>query len=217
MDRTRWLEAWDEEGWKTVVAKGGLAACPPEAVVAAIRTIHRTGDAELVGALTVHVSDLIARRLRFVIGADHANRGDDMVERAHGALLLAIFDPASDDGRALCKAFWPRVKFRAIDAVRHELLHRRRHRELPIDSDGEIAMSRTSMASEASAIELSQHLTCISDPRKRLAFRLYAEGMQIRTGDPCISGVLGCDPKTAKKWIEQARQTLAEAGFGGRR
>ena len=73
------------------------------------------------------------------------------------------------------------------------------------------------MASEASAIELAQHLTCISDPRKRLAFRLYIESMQIRTGDPCISSVLSCDPKTAKKSFEQARQTLSDAGFGSRR
>jgi hypothetical protein len=55
----------------------------------------------------------------------------------------------------------------------------------------------------------------IKDSRERLAFRLFVEGRQIRTGDPCISSVLSCDPKTAKKWIEQVHQVFEEAGIDG--
>ena len=56
---------------------------------------------------------------------------------------------------------------------------------------------------------MSHLLSRIADPRKRLAFRLFMEGMRVRKGDPCVATACGCDPKTAAKWISEARATLA--------
>ena len=55
-----------------------------------------------------------------------------------------------------------------------------------------------------------EHLLArIADTRKRLAFRLFMEGMQVRAGDPCVADVLGVDPKTAATWIREAKSILA--------
>ncbi len=35
------------------------------------------------------------------------------------------------------------------------------------------------------------------------------EGMRVRAGDACVASVCGCDPKTAARWIAEARAILA--------
>ena len=209
-------DAGDETGWAAVVADGRLGEMPPGRLVEALQKLHRSGTPRVAEALIVHLSDLVTRRLRRLIGTDHPNRGEDIIERAHGMLMIAMLDPTSEDGAGLRDAFWARVRFRGIDAARAEMLHRRRHADLVTDDEGEpmIAAARRMDAGPAS-IEVSQALLSIKDPRKRLAFRLYVEGMRVRAGSPCIAEVVGCDPKTAARWIDEARSLLSKTGIGG--
>lgn len=209
-------DAGDEVGWSAIVAEGRLSEIPPGRVVEALQGLHRSGAPRVVEALMMHLSDLVTRRLRRLIGTDHPNRGEDIIERAHGTLMIAMLDPSSEDGAGLRDAFWARVRFRGIDAARAETLHRRRHADLVTDDEGEpmIAAARRMDAGPGSA-DVSQALLSIRDPKKRLAFRLYVEGMRVRAGSPCIAEVIGCDPKTAARWIEEARALLASAEIGG--
>jgi len=210
MTRTTWFEAADEAGWKAVVANRELGDCPPGEIVGALRALYLDGDRRLVQALTLHISDRITRRLRRLIGTDHPNDGEDIIERAHGVLLNAIFDPTSADGPELIEHFWARTRNRGIDAARVEGKYHHRHPALFASDDGEILIpADRRVDGGAGSIDVSHVLSRIRDPKKRLAFRLYLEGMRIRKGDPSIATVLGCDPKTAAKYIAEARAILA--------
>ena len=210
MTQGTWPAAADEAGWAAAVAAGDLGDCPPGLIVGALRALFQDGDRRLVRDLTLHVSDRVTRRLRRLIGTDHPNSGEDIIERAHGALMTAVFDPESDDGADLVEAFWPRTRFRGLDAARVEGAYQRRQPSLATDDDGEMFVrSDRRMDGGAGSVDVSHVLSRVRDPRKRLAFRLYMEGMRVRAGDPCVASVLGCDPKTAAKWIAEARAILA--------
>ncbi len=210
MTREAWPAAADEVGWKAVVAAAELGDCPPGEIVGALRALYLDGDRRLVQALTLHVSDRVTRRLRRLIGTNHPNRGEDVVERAHGVIMDAIFDPTSADGAELVAHFWGRVRHRGIDAARAEGRFHRRHPALAVDEDGEaLVPPGRRVDGGPGSIDVSHVLSRIKDPKKRLAFRLYAEGMRVRAGDVCVATVCGCDPKTAAKWISEARVTLA--------
>ena len=210
MTRTTWPEAADEAGWAAAVAADQLGDCPPGEIVGALRALFLDGDQRLVQALTLHVSDRITRRLRRLIGTDHPNQGEDVVERAHGVIMDAIFDPASADGPELIEHFWARVRFRGIDAARAEGKYHRRHPALAVDEDGETLIPQgRRMDGGAGSIDVSHVMSRIRDPKKRLAFRLYAEGMRVRSGDVSVATVCGCDPKTAAAWIAEARAVLS--------
>lgn len=210
MARSRWPEAADEAGWAAVVDAGELGECPPGLIVGALRALVPRGNPRLVDPLALHLSDRITRRLRRLIGTDHPNDGEDIIERAHGALMAAIFDPDSGDGADLVETFWARLRFRGLDAARVEGAFHRRHASLATDDEGEPLLPRDRRADgDAGLLDVSHLLTRIGDPRKRLAFRLYMDGMRVRAGDPCVATVLGCDPKTAAKWIAEARAIVA--------
>ncbi len=210
MTRTTWPEAADGAGWAAVVAAGELGECAPGEIVGALRALFLDGDQRLVQALTLHVSDRITRRLRRLIGTNHPNQGEDIIERAHGLIMAAIFEPTSADGPKLIPHFWARVRNRGIDAARAEVKHNRRHVALKTDDDGEMLIPQSRrIDGGAASIDVSHVLSKILDPKKRLAFRLAMEGMRVRAGDECVASVCGCDPKTAARWIAEARAILA--------
>ncbi len=211
----RWPTFADFAGWAEVVARGALVDCPPGLVVGALRANFAGGDRRVVDALARHVSQTIDRRLRRTIGTGHPNAGRDIIERAAGALLDAIFDPHSMDGDELVVAFAARVRYRAIDAARAEGLYQSRNLALVIDDEGEVRVPDGRDVAGTKSGEIAHLLGRIPDPRHRLAFKLHMEGMRISIGDPCVAGVLGCHPKTATRWIASARARLA-AEFGGR-
>ena len=153
-----------------------------------------------------------------MIGTDHPDDGEGIIERAHGHLLESIFDLGSDDGPDLVEAFWPRVRFRGLDAARIEVKFHRRHPAIALDDDGEMLIPQSRrLDGGAGSVEVSHLLSRIADPRKRLAFRLFMEGMRVRKGEPCVATACGCDPKTAAAWIAEARAFLAtELEIGAR-
>jgi len=62
-------------------------------------------------------------------------------------------------------------------------------------------------------INVQQILDRIPDWRKRLAFRLYLEGLSHgseRVGVPSIASALGITDKTARKWVKEVQDLLAK-------
>ena len=103
-----------------------------------------------------------------------------------------------------------RLRFRAWDAIRHERRYQRRFRAYGVDENGESLIPENQRTDAGAGLAGVEHLlTRIPDARKRLAFRLAMNGMQVRAGEPNVAAVLGADPKTAAKWIAEARAILA--------
>lgn len=210
MANSPWPDAADAAGWTAAALGGDLAGCPPGRLVGALRAHFRDGDRRLVHVLATQVSRVVMRRLRKLIGVGHANRGEDIVVEAHGRIMASVFDPDSADGAEMVDHFWARVRNRGVDVAREEGRRARRHISLAKDDDGEVVLPRgRRMDGGAGSIDASHLLSRIADPKKRLAFRLAMEGMRVRQGDPCVATVLGCNPKTAARWVVQARETLA--------
>lgn len=205
-----WPAPNDAAGWSRVVADPDrLAGCPPGTAVAALRALYASGDRRIGDALAVRVSGEIVRRLRRKVSIRHANRGDDIVDLAHDALLDAILDPADPEGDHVARHFDERLHFRALDAIRVETRRARRFIAFAQGEDGEQLIPTDRRIDGGAGTEpIGVLLARVPDPRKRLAFRLYLEGMRVRQGRPCVATVLGVDPKTAAAWIEQARVVL---------
>ncbi len=103
--------------------------------------------------------------LRRLIGSNHPNDGEDIIASAHEEIFKAVLQPASADGRALREAFYPRVQFRAKDALAKEYRDGRvplvpRTREAEGDEDEEKIPFDKRKASELSHL---LHRADISD------------------------------------------------------
>lgn len=210
MDQT-WPDPIDSEAWLDVSASGRLSACPPGAVVTALRAQMRVGHRSAANALAQHLSGEITRCLRRMIGLNHPDAGEPMIERAHGEMMKAVFDPAHSDHEALEEAFAARLAFRALDAIRVERRHNRRHPSYDGMAGGLADAQARQVGGQTRSMTVEQAIARIADPRKRLAFRLYVEGAQVRAGRNNIAEAVGIDPKTAAKWIVEIRATLAAA------
>ena len=206
----------DDVGWSEVVSDPTrLARCPPGVAVAALRALYASGDQRVGDALTSYVSKKIIARLRRKVSSRHPNRGEDMIEAAHDALLDKVLDPGAPEGNEIAAHFEERLHFHAIDAIRVGL--RRAGREIahPMGEDGEpLIPEDRRVDGGAGVVPIGVLLARVPDPRKRLAFRLHMEGMRVRAGRPCVATVLGVDPKTAAKWIDEARAILRDNIIG---
>ncbi|MDO9223596.1 MAG: hypothetical protein Q7U20_07780 [Caulobacter sp.] len=200
----------DLVGWRRVIADGGLTRCTPESVVAAIQTIGPLGDKRVMNALMKHISDVILRKLRRVIGRNHPNEGRDIIERAHGGLIEAVLQPETADGKALLVAFMARVHHRANDSIRAERLHGKRQ---PYGEDETAFLRSVDDSHEAmeAHVRREQLLRRIEDPRKRLAFRLHMEGLTKGSKKGLsIADVVGRSAKTVGEWIAEIEEQLKE-------
>lgn len=115
----------DLDGWRRVIANGDLRRFRPETIVAALQDIDREADKRVTNALGKHLSDTLTGMLRKLIGTNHPNNGEDIIAIAAEEVFKAVLRPDSADGRALREAFYPRVKFRAKDAIANEYRHSR--------------------------------------------------------------------------------------------
>jgi RNA polymerase sigma factor (sigma-70 family) len=202
----------DLEGWRQAMRADRLRAFKTEAVIAAIQTLGPNADKSVINALVLHVSDAILRVLRKYIGTNHRNRGEDIIDEAHGQLIQAIFTPDSADGKGLREAFVPRIRFRAADAIRADRELRKREcsvEYIEAESDAKHADETGSQNARDEKVYVEQILSRISDERKRLAFRMHMEGIPLdskRTAS--IAKALGVSSKTAGQWIEEVQSQL---------
>lgn len=110
----------DLDGWRQAVSNHRLSLFRLESIVAALQGLNRDADTRLTQALTKHLSDALSGMLRELIGSNHPNDGEDIIAEAHSEIFDSVLQPNSADGRALREAFYPRVKFRAMDAIANE-------------------------------------------------------------------------------------------------
>ena len=170
------LSLSDLSGWKEAATAGRLAKFRSENIVAAIQRIGSQGDQRLRGDLLVHISDRLTRMIRPRVRRIHRNGGDDIVQRAHDQLIVAILMPGSADGKALRKTFGACVHSRLADAIRAELKYASRYQPfsaLPSpDSDFEEETDAFEPRDDKPANQVEQEvhvervLRKIDDPRK---------------------------------------------------
>lgn len=200
----------DLVGWRRVIAADGLGQCPPARVVAAIQAMGPQGDRRVLNLLMKHVSDVMLRRLRRLIGRNHPNEGIDMIERAHNGLIEAVLQPESADGEALRVAFMATVEYRAADAIRAERLRGKRHPYAEEEATVERFADDSCQIMEEHA-RIEQLLRRVEDPRKRLAFRLHMEGLVKGSKKGLsIAEVVGVSAKTVGEWITEIEEQLKE-------
>lgn len=202
----------DLEAWQQAIQDDRLPLFRLEDVVGAIQTLGPNSDQSVVTTLVLHASTAILHILRQCIGKNHQNRGEDIIEEAHGMLIEAMLKPESADGKALREAFKPRVRFRAADAIRANIKLRKREistQHTEALSDARFADEQGHQREQDEAIFVEEVLSRITDDRKRLAFRLHVDGIPlISKRTISIAGTLGVSSKTAGKWIEEVRGQL---------
>ena len=103
----------DLDGWRLAVSDGAFRRFKMEAVVAAIQDLGPKTDKTVMNPLVLHISDTILRILRWKVGRNHRNEGEDIITHANAQLVQAMLNPKSADGKGLRVAFVPRVQFRA--------------------------------------------------------------------------------------------------------
>lgn len=211
----------DLEAWRQIAAKDGLRRIPPEKIVAAIQRIGPSGDQRLLNALMGHISDEILRILRRRVSTQYRNKGNDIIERAHEQLIVAILKPHSADGKGMRVAFVARVRFRADDAIRAEMSNHKRYTHYETNEDGETVEPADGQAPDhVEQVAYVEHLLSkIPDPRRCLAFRLHMEGCPITSdkGPESIARTLGVSDKTARAWIDEVQTLLKKLGVSNDR
>lgn len=192
----------DLEGWRLAVKENRLSKFPLEAIVAAIQDLGVDSDAALTDALALYLSDRVMHILRRKVRKSYPNEGLDIIYTTHDQLIDAVLKPQSADGKALRKAFVPRLNFRLGDAIR---VHERR--EPPAAFDDEVFDEKKPSVADLAYVE--EILSRIVDSNKRLAFRLYMEDVPIKSNKTMsISETLGKSDKTIKSWIEEVKNQL---------
>ena len=200
----------DLSAWRCLVDGDRLGECSPESIVAALQKLGPNGERRVLNALMQHVSDLITNRLRKRVGFNHADRGMEIIESAHGQLIEAILSPDSADGQGLEVAFNARIDFRMGDAIRRGRIRSDRYpsaEDMPAlahaSGDGERMI-------EGHAL-VEQILDRIGDDRKRLAWRLHMDGVpQGGVKGLSIAKLFGVSTETVGKWINEVRDLLKE-------
>jgi DNA-directed RNA polymerase specialized sigma24 family protein len=206
----------DLEGWRGAVASGRLRRLRPEDIVAAIQYIGPNGDQRLLAALITHVSDELLRIIKWLVGKNQRNEGEDIIWRAHHQLIVSVLKPASKDGQALCKTFRTCVEFRVADALRAERKYANRNQPYKtqpgVTDHGEEVIETIEPPEEGSeqVVEVQRLLNRIPDPRKREAFRLHMDGCPLGPGigTTSIAGHLKISAKTAGEWIAEVKALL---------
>ena len=204
----------DLEGWRQAVSDGCFRAFRMEEIVAAIQDLGPKTSKTVLNPLVLHVSDTMIRMLRRMIGRNHRDEGNPMIDRVRDTLLDALFKPESADGKGMRVAFGYRVKMRAVDAIRAEAKHEKREMISAADEEDE---SNTPAAEfdpwkeVNEGIDVERILAFVEDPLKRLAFRLHMEQVPVESPDgPSIVKAVGKSRKTVEKWIKQVRKLLAD-------
>ena len=198
----------DAEAWRQILEENRLSACSIEAIVAAVQDLDPNRHRRIVESLADWISKKILGTLRRYVSRRYPNEGNDIIDQAHEVLICALLAPESKDGAALRKAFYPRVKFRALDAVKKAQLQRDRYPSID-DVEGEIAETTAADNALASQIQVELILDKICDPRKRLAFRLHMDGVPITSKKAAsIEAVCGVSAKTIGDWIKEVRKEL---------
>jgi DNA-directed RNA polymerase specialized sigma24 family protein len=106
----------DLEGWRQAIAEGRLRKFRLEAIAAAFQDLGET-DRRVRQDLMKHLSGAIIGMARVRVDVRKPNRGNDIILDAHEAIVAALLDPSTADGKQLRKGFGGIVNFRVKDAI----------------------------------------------------------------------------------------------------
>ncbi len=201
----------DSGGWRKAIEREELDQYCIQDVIRAAREFNDIGDRRALVPLMGHISDQVLNVLRGYVGTNHHNEGKDIIHDVHSKMIHAVLIPDSKDGQALCEAFVPRIRFRALDEIKAEKKRRNRYPssdDVPDDIFKE--KSHRPFDQIEKSIHVDQVLDMIPDHRKRLAFRLYLDGCPIESskGVDSISEAVGKTAKTVGTWIKEIKALL---------
>jgi DNA-directed RNA polymerase specialized sigma24 family protein len=106
----------DLEGWRQAIAEGRLPNLRLESIAAAFQDLGES-DQRVREQLAQHLSQAVIKMLRKRVDPRKPNGGDDIIYQAHDAIIVALLNPSSADGKQLRKGFGGIVKFRLKDAL----------------------------------------------------------------------------------------------------
>lgn len=106
----------DLEGWRQAIAEGRLRKFRLEATAAAFQDLGET-DRRVRQDLMKHLSGAIIGMARVRVDVKKPNRGNDIILDIHEAIVAALLDPSTADGKQLRKGFGGIVNFRVKDAI----------------------------------------------------------------------------------------------------
>jgi hypothetical protein len=212
-------DSTDLQGWQRALAEGRLGTFRLEAIVAAIQDLGPLADKAVRNPLWKHLSDAILGILRRHVSLRHRNRGDDIIDRTHGQIIEAILRPTSADGKALRDSFVPRVTFRLKDAIIKEAAARRAEMHQtagsqalskPANDDAPPELRHDPTNTIHESMDVENILEQVTHDQKRLAFRLYMDGIPFKSNKSCsIATALGISERTARTWVREVQALLS--------
>lgn len=134
--------ATDLEKWRRVIAAGPIPTTRPEELVAAIQDLGPDAEPTVLNPLLRALSDHATTFLRRQVGRNHPNNGEDIIDRAHHNLIVALFEPGSADGKGFRAAYYSRLLFRLKDAIGKELRERRTENDIIAAKATKLAKSK---------------------------------------------------------------------------
>jgi DNA-directed RNA polymerase specialized sigma24 family protein len=106
----------DLEGWREAIAKGRLRKFRLEAIAAAFQDLGEA-DQRVRQDLMKHLSGAIIGMALKRVDVKKPNGGKDIIWGVHEAIVTALLDPSTADGKQLRKGFGGIVKYRVKDAL----------------------------------------------------------------------------------------------------
>jgi DNA-directed RNA polymerase specialized sigma24 family protein len=106
----------DLEGWREAIAEGRLRKFRLEAIAAAFQDLGER-DQRVRQDLIRHLSNAIIGMARNGVDLKKPNGGKDIIWDVHEAIVTALLDPSTADGKQLRKGFGGIVKYRVKDAL----------------------------------------------------------------------------------------------------
>jgi hypothetical protein len=115
----------DLEGWRRAVDRGQLGSLRPEALLCAVQDLGPDADPRVLNPIAKRLSEIITKMARKYVGTNKPNLGNDIIQRVHTEIWLALLDETSEDGRTMRQGLGGIVKFRCLDAIALENKHHR--------------------------------------------------------------------------------------------
>ncbi|KQP22316.1 hypothetical protein ASF27_14600 [Methylobacterium sp. Leaf102] len=198
------------EFWTGIVERGGLARQDPRQIVAGCRRLHPRRHERLRGDLVIHLAERAERVLRALAGAGLRHGGEDPVGDVVDAMVEAVLDPSSADGAGFEQSFRGKLQHRLIDKIRRGKVRRDIEQPAVCDAEGQPVdpIDGSSLGPEDEA--MIQSVLAQLPEKHRLAFKLFRQGFDFSSkADKSIAGMLNITPKTAKEWVDRARERIA--------
>ena len=198
-----------EVDWGDLAEAGKLGTRRPEEVVQAYR---QTGDAledRVRGKLLQHLATVARRHLMRGVNRNMPNGGLDDVEHVISRMSEAIIDPKAKDGAGYEASFFRKLEQRLLDRHRRWRRDQARTEPLPTDEEtGEMLDSPDGGGLNPEDIAMADSLIASLPDKLRRAFLLDRAGYSFSSQGTSISSLLKVTPKTADRWVKEAKALL---------